>query len=152
MEHQDHEQAGGAREPYVKLAFSATLHCLLGCGLGEVLGMIIATAWAWNNFNSILLAVILGFVFGFILGMWPLLRGGIAFRPALRFVLIAEGLSIAVMEAAEVLAQVYIPGVLEAGLGEGIFWLGMLAALVAGFVAAFPVNLVLVNFGVRHQH
>ena len=152
MEHQDHEHAMDEREPYFKLAFSATLHCLLGCGLGEVLGMIIATALAWNNFNSILLAVLLGFVFGFILGMWPLLRGGIAWVPALRTVLIAEGLSIAVMEAAEVLAQVYIPGVLESGLTDGIFWLGMLAALVAGFVAAFPVNLILVKKGIRHQH
>ncbi|MCH8882424.1 MAG: DUF4396 domain-containing protein, partial [SAR324 cluster bacterium] len=106
MEHQDHEHAMDEREPYFKLAFSATLHCLLGCGLGEVLGMIIATALAWNNFNSILLAVLLGFVFGFILGMWPLLLGGIAWLPALRIVLIADGLSIAVIEAAEVLSRV----------------------------------------------
>ena len=152
MEHQDHEHVLSEREPHVKLAFSATLHCLLGCGLGEVLGMIIATAYGWNNLNSILLAVTLGFVFGFIIGMWPLLRGGIGFGSAIRIVLIAEGISIAVMEAAEVLAQVYIPGVMEASLTDGIFWLGMLAALIAGFAAAFPVNLILVKKGIRHQH
>ncbi len=151
--HHDHEHGAGPRdEPYLKLAFSTTLHCLLGCGLGEVVGMIIARALGWGNVPSIVLAVGLGFVFGFVLGMRPLLKAEFSFSRAFKTVLIAEGLSIAVMETAEVLVEVYTPGVMDAGLTDPIFWIGMSLALVAGFVAAFPVNLVLVRMGVRHQH
>ena len=148
MEHNHH-----ASEPSdLRLAFSATLHCLLGCGLGEVAGMIISRALGLGTVISIILAVTLGFVFGFILGMMPLRRAGMAFGQAVRIVMIAEGLSIAVMETAEVLVQVYTPGVMQAGLTEGIFWLGMGLSLVAGFIAAFPVNVILIGRGVRHHH
>jgi len=151
--HHNHDHHAHTKdENLFKLAMSTTLHCLLGCGLGEILGMIIATAIGLNNFNSIALAVSLGFVFGFILGMRPLLKGNFSFARALKTVLIAEGLSIVVMETAEVLVEVYTPGVMAAGLTDAIFWLGMLAALAAGFLAAFPVNFILVKNGIRHQH
>ena len=135
-----------------KLAISTTLHCLLGCGIGEVVGMILATWWAWGNVASITLAVILGFVFGFILGLWPLLRADMPFSKAFKIILAAEGISIAVMETAEVLVEIYTPGVMGAGLTDSIFWFGMLFALAAGFLAAFPVNVILIKRGVRHQH
>ena len=134
------------------LAHSATLHCLLGCGLGEVLGVVIGTALALSNTRTLVLAVALGFVLGFILGMRPLLRAGFDFSRALKQVFIAESLSIAVMETAEVLVQVYTPGVMDAGLSSGMFWLGMGFALVAGYAAAFPVNYILVGKGIRHVH
>ena len=104
-----------------KLAFSATLHCLLGCGIGEVVGIIIGTALVMTNTSTLILAVSLGFVFGFILGMRPLLKAGFNLKIAFKTVLIAEGLSIAVMEATEVLVEVYTPGVMEAGLTSWIF-------------------------------
>ena len=135
-----------------RLAISATLHCLIGCGIGEVAGMIISTAIGLNNLHSIILAVTLGFIAGLALGILPLLRHKFTLNNALKTVLIGEGLSIAVMEAFEVFAEVSIPGVMSAHLNEGIFWLGMLAALVAGFIAALPVNYILVKRGVRHQH
>jgi putative flippase GtrA len=135
-----------------KLALSATLHCLLGCGLGEVLGMIISVWLGLSMTNSMVLAVILGFVFGLLLGVVPLLKRKFTFRDALKTVILAEGLSIVVMETFEVLVQVKIPGVMEAGLTEGIFWLGMGAGLVAGFIAALPVNYIMIKRGVRHQH
>ena len=134
------------------LAHSATLHCLLGCGIGEVIGVIIGTALGLANLTTLVLAVVLGFVFGFILGMWPLLRAGFNFSRALRQVFIAESLSIAVMESAEVLVQVYTPGVMDAGLSSWVFWLGMGFALAAGYTAAFPVNYILVGKGRRHIH
>ena len=134
------------------LAHSATLHCLLGCGIGEVIGVIIGTALGLANLTTLVLAVVLGFVFGFILGMRPLLRAGFNFSRALRQVFIAESLSIAVMESAEVLVQVYTPGVMDAGLSSWVFWLGMGFALAAGYVAAFPVNYILVGKGIRHIH
>ena len=136
----------------VKLATSATAHSLLGCGLGEVVGVIIGTALALSNFRTIVLAVILGFVFGFALGIIPLLKARFQLKDAVRQVLLAEGLSIAVMETAEVLVQVYAPGVMDAGLSSWLFWVGMLLALIAGFIAAFPVNYVLVGKGIRHVH
>ena len=94
----------------------------------------------------------MGFVFGFILGMWPLLKAGFPFRRAVKQVFIAEGLSIAVMETAEVLTEVYVPGVMESGLNAPIFWIGMILALIAGFLAAFPVNFIMVKQGIKHQH
>ena len=140
------------KESQLRLAHSATLHCLLGCGVGEVIGVVIGTALGLTNLVTLILAVILGFVFGFIFGLWPLLRAGFNFSRALRQVLIAETLSIVVMELTEVLVQVYTPGVMDAGLGSWIFWLGMGFALAAGYAAAFPVNYILVGKGVRHIH
>ena len=124
----------------------------MGCGIGEVVGIIIGTALGLSILTTLVRAVILGFVFGFILGMRPLLRADFGFSRAFRQVLVAEGLSIAVMESAEVLIQVYTPGVMAAGLGSWIFWLGMGLALTAGYIAAFPVNYILVGKGVRHVH
>ena len=135
-----------------KLAFSATLHCLIGCGLGEVAGMIIGTALTMSNHSTMILAIILGFVGGFGLGVVPLKRAGYTWKAAFKQVLVAEGLSIAVMETFEVLVQVYTPGVMDAGLTDGIFWLGMLLGLIAGFIAAFPVNYIFIKRGYRHQH
>ncbi len=154
VQHHDHSEGEHALDKVAQLslAHSATLHCLLGCGIGEVVGVIIGTALGLSNLITLVLAVVLGFVFGFIFGMWPLLRAGFDFSRALRQVFIAETLSIVVMEATEVLVQVYTPGVMDAGLSSWIFWLGMGFALAAGYVAAFPVNYILVGKGIRHVH
>lgn len=140
------------KENHFSLAFSATLHCLIGCGLGEVLGMVIGTWLHMNNFNTMLLAIILGFVLGFAFGMVPLIRAGFSFNKAFRQVLIAEGLSIAVMETVEVWVQVSTPGVMDSHLSDWLFWKGMLFGLIAGFIAAFPINYFFVKKGIRHQH
>ena len=124
----------------------------VSCGIGEVIGVIIGTALGLSNLITLVLAVVLGFVFGFIFGMWPLLRAGFDFSRAVRQVFIAETLSIVVMEATQVLVQVFTPGVMEAGLGSWIFWLGMGLSLAAGYAAAFPVNYILVGKGIRHAH
>lgn len=135
-----------------KLAFHATLHCLLGCGLGEVVGIIIGKIFELKSTETLILAVCLGFVFGLSLGLVPLIRDGYSFKNAFKQVLLAEGLSIAFMEAAEVLTQIYMPGVMEASLNESIFWIGMLISLAAGFIAAFPVNYILIKKGFGHSH
>ncbi len=136
----------------VRLATSATIHCLAGCGVGEVLGVIIGVAMGLTRVSTIVLAVSLGFVFGFALGLIPLFRAGYTTRAAFKQVLVAEGLSIAVMETFEVLVEVYTPGVMSSGLSSPIFWLGMGLALLAGFIAAWPVNYWLVGKGIRHVH
>ena len=154
MHHHDHHDGQHEidRRKQFNLAHSATLHCLLGCGLGEVAGVIIGTALGLSILATLVMAVVLGFVFGFILGLRPLLRAGFKFARAFRQVLLIEGLSIAAMEATEVLVQVYTPGVMDAGLNSYIFWLGMGFALVAGYAVAFPVNYFLVGKGIRHIH
>lgn len=151
MNHNHSHTAEGTSNT-LKLAFSATLHCLIGCGLGEVAGMILGTLLALSNHSTMILAIILGFIGGFGLGIIPLKKAGYTWKAAFKQVLIAEGLSIAVMETFEVLVQVYTPGVMEAGLTDGIFWFGMLLGLIAGFIAAFPVNYIFVKKGIRHQH
>ncbi len=153
--HNDHShgnQIPSTNSEQFKLATSATVHCLLGCGLGEIVGVVIGRALAYSIVQTIVLAVSLGFVFGFGLGLIPLLKARFRLKDAIRQVLVAEGLSIAVMETAEVLIEVYTPGVMAAGLSSWLFWGGMLLALVAGFIAAFPVNYILVGKGIRHIH
>ena len=151
--HHSHEnQIPSTTNKQIKLAASATFYCLLGCGLGEIVGVIIGTALAFSNVQTIVLAVSLGFVFGFSLGLMPLLKARFRLKDAVRQVLVAEGLSIVVMETAEVLIEVYTPGVMAAGLASWLFWGGMLLALIAGFIAAFPVTYVLVGKGIRHVH
>ena len=140
------------KESHFKLAVSATLHCLLGCGIGEVVGIVIGTYFGWNMLPTMVLGIILGFIFGFLLGIVPLLRKGFSVKNAFKIVFAAEFISIAVMEAFEVGTQIVIPGVMEAGLTDTIFWSGMLAALAVGFIAAFPVNYYMIKRGVRHQH
>lgn len=155
--HTDHTQGQHCHrqtpeESHRRLAVKATLHCLLGCGIGEVAGVILGTGLGLGMWQSMALGVTLGFAFGFGLGMIPLLRGGMAPASALRIILVSEGISIAVMEAAEALVQIYTPGVMQAGLLDSLFWAGMMISLGAGFAAALPVNIILVRNGIRHQH
>ena len=159
MEHTHHHEHSqqvastvNSKKENMKLAISATMHCLLGCGIGEVVGMIIATYLGFSMINAMILAVSLGFVFGFGLGIIPFLKKGLSFTQSIKIVLVAEGLSITVMEAFEVFTQLMIPGVMTASLTDGIFWLGMGAALFIGFIAALPVNYYMIKRGVRHQH
>lgn len=152
-DHEHHSAPTTSRkESILGLAVSATLHCLIGCGIGEVVGVVIGTYLGWGMLATMTLAIILGFVFGFLLGIIPLMRKGFNVREAFKIVFAAEFLSILVMEAFEAGTQVFIPGVMEAGLTDTIFWAGMLAALVVGFLAALPVNYYMIKKGVRHQH
>jgi hypothetical protein len=150
--HHNHHHTNTEATNTFQLALSATLHCLLGCGLGEVAGMAIGSALGWDNLSQMALAIVLGFIGGFALGMRPLLKAKFTFKRAFKQVLIAEGLSIVVMETAEVLTQVYTPGVMHAHITDTVFWMGMLLALAAGFIAAFPINYYMIQKGYRHQH
>ncbi len=159
MDHHTHHRSsttsfknGRSKENTLWLAFSATFHCLVGCGLGEILGMVIGTGFGMSNLYTMILALILGTALGLLFGMIPLLRARFPFKRALKQVLIAEGLSIAVMESVEVTVQVATPGVMDAHLADWLFWKGMLMGLAAGFIAAFPVNYIFIRKGIRHQH
>ena len=133
-----------------RLAFSATAHCLTGCAIGEVLGMIIGTALGWGNFATIALAIVLAFFFGYSLTMLPLLRSGMALAAVLPLAFAADTLSITVMEIVDNLVLLVIPGAMEAGLTSLLFWGSLAFALAVAFVAAFPVNRYLISRGKGH--
>ena len=132
------------------VAASATLHCLTGCAIGEILGLMIGTAMGLSNVMTLVLAVGLAFLFGYSLSTLPLIQAGASFGAALSVVFAADTLSIAVMELVDNLVMFAIPGAMEAGLVNPIFWIGMILALSAAFVAAFPVNRYLIDKGKGH--
>jgi hypothetical protein len=133
-----------------RLAFSATVHCLTGCAIGEVLGMIIGTALGWGDFATIALAIVLAFFFGYSLTLLPLLRGGLTLAAAIPLALASDTISITVMEIVDNAIMVWIPGAMDAGLTNLLFWGSLTAALVIAGVIAFPVNRWLIGRGKGH--
>jgi hypothetical protein len=133
-----------------RTAISATLHCLTGCAIGEVLGLVIATALGWGDAASIAIAIVLAFFFGYLLTMLPLLRAGLAIGAAIPLALAADTFSIATMEVLDSLAMLFIPGAMDAGLGDLLFWASLAGALFLAFWAAFPVNRWLIARGKGH--
>jgi len=139
-----------------RLAFSATWHCLTGCAIGEILGLAIGTALGWGNFETIVLAIVLAFFFGYSFTVVPLLRSGLAFGAAAGIALAADTISITVMEIVDNAVVLLIPGAMDAGLDELLFWASLALALAVAFVAAYPVNRWLIARGrghaVAHSH
>ncbi len=133
-----------------RLALSATAHCLSGCAIGEVLGLVIGTILGWGNVATIALAVVLAFFFGYSLTMLPLLRSGLALATVLPIAFAADTLSITIMEIVDNLIILIIPGAMEAGLTSLLFWGSLAFALAVAFVAAFPVNRWLIARGKGH--
>ena len=133
-----------------RVAFSATAHCLTGCAIGEVLGMVIGTALGWGDVATIALAVALAFLFGYSLTMLPLLRSGMALAAVLPLAFAADTLSITVMEIVDNAVMLLVPGAMEAGLASPLFWASLAFALAVAFVAAFPVNRYLIARGRGH--
>jgi hypothetical protein len=133
-----------------RLALSATLHCLTGCGIGEVLGLVIASWLGWGMAASIALAVALAFLFGYSLTLRPLVRSGMPLTRAMKVALAADTLSITVMEIVDNAVMLAIPGAMHAGPGSLLFWLSMAIALAVAGVAAFPVNRWLIARGRGH--
>ena len=133
-----------------RLAFSATAHCLTGCAIGEVLGMIIGTALGWGDFQTIALAVVLAFFFGYSLTLVPLLRGGLALATAVPVALAADTISITIMEIVDNAIMLLIPGAMEAGLDNFRFWGSLAVALLIAGAAAYPVNRWLLSRGKGH--
>jgi hypothetical protein len=133
-----------------RVAFSATAHCLTGCSIGEVLGMVIGTALRLGNGSTVALAVFLAFLSGYILTMLPLLRSGIAHRTALGLAFASDTVSILVMEIVDNVLMLLIPGAMDAGLGQPLFWGSLVLSLLAGGLAAFPVVRYLMARGRGH--
>ena len=146
----------GAAPSVDRLALSATVHCLTGCAIGEVLGLVIATQLGWHDLPSIALAIVLAFVFGYALTLRPLLVSGVALGSALGLALAADTLSITVMEIVDNAIILAIPGAMDAGVVDPLFWGSLALALAVAGVVAFPVNRWLIQRGrghaVLHDH
>jgi hypothetical protein len=139
-----------AGQPLNRLAFSATVHCLTGCAIGEVLGMILSTWWGWGSVASIVLAVALAFFFGYGLTTMPLLRAGMSLREATPLAFASDTASIATMEIVDNLFLLIVPGALAAGLDSPLFWWSLIVSLLIAGAVAFPVNRWLIARGKGH--
>ncbi len=145
-----HDSSSADHSDLNRVALSATIHCLTGCGIGEVLGMVIGTAIGLGTWETILLAVLLAFIFGYSLTMLPLLRAGIDFRTALKLAFAADTASIAIMEVVDNAIMLVIPGAMDTGLFEFRFWSSLVLALLLAGVAAYPVVRWLIARGRGH--
>jgi len=132
------------------IAVSATLHCLTGCAIGEVAGVAIGTAAGFSDAATIVLAIVLAFLFGYALTSLPLLRAGMALAAVIPIALASDTLSIATMEVVDNLILLVIPGAMEAGLGDLLFWGSLAFALAVAFVLTVPVNRWLIGRGKGH--
>lgn len=153
MNHNNHEHAehsAHGASGINSMAVSATLHCLAGCAIGEITGLIIGTILGWGALETIILSIALAFVFGFTLSTMPLKKAGLGFVTALSIVFAADTLSIATMEVVDNTVMAAIPGAMSAGLVNPIFWLAMPVSLAVAFLAAFPVNRYLLTKGKGH--
>jgi hypothetical protein len=132
------------------MAAQATLHCLTGCAIGEVMGMVIGTALGLHNATTIVLSIILAFIFGYALTMRGVLRAGVGFRTALGVALAADTVSIAIMEVLDNTVMLVVPGALDAGLTSFLFWGSLAFSLVVAFVLTTPVNKWMISRGKGH--
>lgn len=132
------------------VALMATVHCLSGCAIGEVAGMVIGTALRWNNAETIALAAVLAFLSGYLLTMVPILRADYSYKVAMRIAFAADTASITIMEIVDNLMMLLIPGAMNAPLDSPLFWISLAISLVIAGVAAFPVNRWLIGRGRGH--
>lgn len=133
-----------------KMALSATLHCLTGCAIGEMIGVTIGTHAGFAPHNTVILASVLSFVSGYTVSTWPLIRAKLSFLKALRLVFAADTLSILTMTIMDNLVMLTIPGAMDKDLSHPVYWLSRVLSLTAAFIVAFPVNAYLLRRGKGH--
>ncbi|WP_307031992.1 DUF4396 domain-containing protein [Streptomyces canus] len=150
MQHEAHAGHVHHRASSWSMAVQATLHCLTGCAIGEVLGMVIGTALGWGNLPTTILAIVLAFFFGYSLTLRGVLKAGLGLRDAVKVALAADTLSIAVMELVDNGVIILWPGAMDAELGDLLFWGALAISLVIAFFATTPVNKWMIGRGKGH--
>lgn len=146
----DHVHPRPSTVSLTRSAVQATLHCLTGCAIGEVLGMVLATAFGWGNAASIAVSIALAFLFGYSLTLRPVLRAGVPLRKALALAVASDTVSIATMEVVDNAFILVVPGAMAAGLADGLFWWSLGLSLVVAFALTVPVNRALIARGRGH--
>jgi hypothetical protein len=149
-QHHHHHEMPTSGRALTTVAISATLHCLTGCAIGEVLGMVIGTAVGFSDLETVALAVVLAFFFGYALTSLPLLRAGFALATVVPIALASDTASIAVMEIVDNVIILLVPGAMEAGAGDVLFWGTLSIALVVAGMFALPLNRWLIARGKGH--
>jgi len=147
--HAGHTGHGGGTASW-STAAKATLHCLTGCAIGEVLGMIIGTALGWGNAPTMVLAIALAFFFGYALTLRGVLAAGLDLRSAVRVALAADTLSILVMEIVDNGVLLLVPGAMDAHLDDALFWGALAFAFAVAFLVTTPVNKWMIGRGKGH--
>ncbi|MGV9280163.1 DUF4396 domain-containing protein [Streptomyces sp. NPDC003730] len=153
--HGEHEGHGGhhggqAHGTTWATAMKATLHCLTGCAIGEILGMVIGTALMWGNAPTMVLAIALAFVFGYSFTLFAVVRAGVSMKAAIKVALAADTVSIAVMELVDNGIIALVPGAMDAHLSDGLFWYALLGGFAVAFVITTPVNKWMIGRGKGH--
>ncbi|WP_436842523.1 DUF4396 domain-containing protein [Streptomyces niveus] len=161
MDHSDHSDHGGHTSHMAagtgaaggaswSMAVKATLHCLTGCAIGEILGMVIGTALLWGNVPTMVLAISLAFVFGYSFTLFAVRRAGLDWKSAVRIALAADTVSIAVMELVDNSIIALTPGAMDAHLSDGLFWYALLGGFAVAFLITTPVNKWMIGRGRGH--
>ncbi|CAL9505753.1 hypothetical protein SUDANB176_03545 [Streptomyces sp. enrichment culture] len=132
------------------MAVKATLHCLTGCAIGEVLGMVIGTALLWGNVPTMILAIALAFLFGYSFTLFAVVRAGLDLKSAIKVALAADTVSIAVMEFVDNGIIALTPGAMDAHLSDGLFWSALLGGFAVAFLVTTPVNKWMIGRGKGH--
>jgi hypothetical protein len=149
--HRGHDRAATPSPAALdRLARQATTHCLTGCAIGEVLGMVIAGLAGLPATPAVALSVALAFVFGYGLTMRPLIAGGTGLRTALGLALAADTVSITVMETIDNATILIVPGAMEAGLGDILFWAALAGGFAIAWLVTYPINRWLIARGRGH--
>jgi hypothetical protein len=133
-----------------RAAISATTHCLTGCAIGEIVGMVISTAAGWGNFGSFAVSIVLAFLFGYSLTLWPVLRAGLSLLQATKIALAADTVSLVIMEAVDNGFVAVVPGAINAGLGDATFWWSIVVGFAIAFGPAWAANRWLIARGKGH--
>ncbi|MCX4551609.1 DUF4396 domain-containing protein [Streptomyces sp. NBC_01387] len=147
--HETHPAGHGGGVSW-SMAARATLHCLTGCAIGEILGMVIGTAFGWGNAPTMITAIVLAFFFGYSLTLRSILRAGVGFKAAFRVALAADTLSIAVMELIDNGVITLWPSAMNAQLADALFWTSLALSLVLAFAVTTPVNKWMIGRGKGH--
>lgn len=145
-----HDHGGHVHGATWAMAMKATLHCLTGCAIGEILGMVIGTSLMWGNVPTMVLAITLAFVFGYSFTLFAVVRAGVSLRTAVKVALAADTVSIAVMELVDNAIIALTPGAMDAHLSEGLFWYALLGGFAVAFVITTPVNKWMIGRGKGH--
>jgi Domain of unknown function (DUF4396) len=143
-EHAQHDQSLNG------LAISATTHCLTGCAIGEVAGMMLATAFGWGNVASIALAIGLAYVFGFGLTALPLVRAGLAAGVVVSTALAADTISITIMEVIDNAFVALVPGAMEAEITDPWLYIAIALGFAIAYPFAFLANRYMIARGTGH--
>jgi hypothetical protein len=142
--------AGHAASSSSALAFAATRHCLTGCAIGEIVATGLSAALSLSTGVNVVLGIALAFVFGYSLTFFPLVRGGMALGQAFAITLTAETVSIFVMELVDNTFVLLVPGAMNAGVTDLLFWGSLIIGLAIAFPFAYAANRWLIERGRGH--